>query len=148
MSYARKNAIFATAIWAMILAGLIVLVLGLGVQQFTEPDHWGWRLLAALIILPGFLANAWLGLRTKWGSRTGELDERDEAIGRQASQATLIVLAVVVYLTSILLYEFYSDVGSVPTAWLYLLAYGTLALVYLAHGLATLIIDWTGATSG
>jgi hypothetical protein len=78
----------------------------------------------------------------------GELDERDDAIARRASEATLIVVAVVVFSTSMILYETHSDSGAVPTGWLYLLAYGTFALVSLVHAVATLVVDMSGAADG
>lgn len=148
MSYARKNAITAAIIWTLILGGLIFSVLGPGVSRFTAPDHSLWRVLAAAIILPGFLLNAWLGWRSKRGRHSGQLDERDEAIARRASEGTLIVVGVLVFVTSIILYETHRDSGMVPTGWLYLIAYGTVALVSLVHALARLVVDWSGAADG
>ena len=148
MSYARKYAIMATIIWTLILGGLIASVLGPGISRFTAPDQWIWRLLAAAIILPGFLLNAWLGWRSRRGRQLGELDERDDAIARRASEATLIVVAVVVFSTSMILYETHSDSGAVPTGWLYLLAYGTFALISLVHAVATLVVDMSGPADG
>ena len=148
MSYARRNAIIATIVWSLILGGFIASVLVPGPTQFTAPDQSIWRLLAAAIILPGFLLNAWLGWKSKRGKKLRELDERDEAIARRASEATLIVLALLVYVTSIILYETHLDSGTVPTGWLYLLAYGTMAVVSLVHAVATLVVDWSGAADG
>ena len=148
MSYARKHAIIAAVIWTLILGGLIAVVLGPGASQFTSPDQSIWRFLAAAIILPGYLLNVWLGWKSKRGRKLRELDERDEAIARRASEATLIVLALLVYVTSIILYETHLDSGTVPTGWLYLLAYGTMAVVSLVHAVATLVVDWSGAADG
>lgn len=148
MSYSRKGAIVATVIWALILGGLIASVLGPGASRFTVPDQSIWRLLTAAIILPGFLLNAWLGWRSNRGKQLGELDERDEAIARRASEATLVVVALLIYVISIILYETHLDSGTVPTGWLYLLAYGTVALVSLVHAVATLVVDWGGAADG
>ena len=77
-----------------------------------------------------------------------ELDERDEAISRRASQATLIVVAMVGYLASIILYETHRSSGQVPSGWLFLLAYGLVALVSLVHAVATLVVDWSGTVDG
>ena len=76
------------------------------------------------------------------------MDERDDAIARQASLTTLLVVTTGVYLTSIGLYELYSDSGMVPTGWLYLLAYGTLALIHVIHAVATMVIDFIGVANG
>ena len=78
----------------------------------------------------------------------GELDERDEAVARRASEATMIVVAILVYLASIILYETHLESGMVPTGWLYLLAYGTVAMVSLVHAVATLVVDGSGAVDG
>ena len=148
MSYARKNAIIATIIWTLILVIIIVSILGPGVNRFTAPDQSIWRFLAAVIILPGLLLNAWLGWKSKRARQLHELDEPAEAIARRASEATLIVVAILVYVTSIILYETHLDSGMVPTGWLYLFAYGTVALVSLVHAVATLVVDWRGAANG
>jgi len=148
MSIARRNAIAAAIIWALILGGLITAVIKPGAANFTAPEQQIWRILTAIIILPGFLLNAYLGWRSRRGLREGELDERDEAIARRASEATLIVVAILVYLTAIILYETHLPSGTVPTGWMYLLAYGTAALISLVHALATLIVDLTGAADG
>ena len=144
MTYARKNAIIAAIIWTLVLAGVLVTVLLPGAEHFTAPEYAAWRLLSAAVILPGFLANAWLGWRSKRGKERGEMDERDDAVARRASQGALLVTAMVVYLGAILLYEAYHDAGAVPTGWMWLLAYGTVAVVSLAHAVVSLIVDWAG----
>lgn len=148
MSIARRNAITAAIIWALILGGLIIAVLKPGAANFTAPEQQIWRILTAIIILPGFILNAYLDWRSRRGHRDGELDERDEAIARRASEATLIVVAILVYLTAIILYETHLASGVVPTGWMYLLAYGTVAMISLVHALSRLIVDLTGAVDG
>ena len=148
MSYSRKGAIITTIVWSLVLGGLITSVLVPGASRFTDPDQSIWRFLTAVIILPGFLLNVWLTWRSRRGRQIGELDERDEAIARRASEATLIVVGILVFVTSIILYEVYRDIGTVPTGWLYLLAYGTMALVSLVHAVATLVVDRSGAADG
>jgi hypothetical protein len=148
MSFARKQAIIATVVWVLILVVIIVSILGPGVNRLTAPDQSIWRFLAAVIILPGLLMNAWLGWRSKRGRQLHELDERDEANARRASEATLIVVAILVYLTCIILYETHFDSGVVPTGWLYLLANGTVALVSLVHSVSRLVVDWNGSANG
>lgn len=144
MSYARKNAVITAVIWALVLAALTATVLIPGPERFTAPEYSFWRLLSAVVILPGFIVNAWLGWRTKRGKETGEMDERDEVVARRASQVTLLVTAMLVYLAAILLYESYHDTRAVPAGWLWLLAYGSVALVSLVHAVASYIVDVTG----
>jgi uncharacterized membrane protein len=148
MSYSRKQAFWTAITWALIFGGLLAVVLGQGVSRFVAPDQSNLRLLTAAIILPGFLLTAWLGWRSRRAKQQAELDERDDAIARQASVATLLGVAISVYITSIVLYELHSDSGVVPTGWLYLLAYGTLALIHVIHAVATVVIDFIGVTDG
>lgn len=146
MSYARKNAIIAAVIWTLVLLALTATVLIPGPERFTAPEYSLWRLISAVVVLPGFIVNAWLGWRTKRGRERGDMDERDEAIARRASQATLLVTAMLFYLAAILLYEGYNDTGAVPAGWLWLLAYGGVALVSLVHAVVSLIVDVAGTT--
>ncbi|MFZ1730447.1 MAG: hypothetical protein WBQ23_10200 [Bacteroidota bacterium] len=148
MSNAQKYAVMAMVIWSLIFIGLLLIVLLPGVSEFANPERSFWRLLTASIILPGFVLNAWLGWRSKRGRKSGELDERDDAVSLRASQATLMVIAPIVFLTAILLYELYSSSGMVPTGWLYLLAYGTVTLVSLVHSIASLVVDLRGEAHG
>jgi len=148
MSNARKFALMSTIVWGLIFIGLLLIVLLPGVEAFADPDRSLWRLLTAGIILPGFVLNAWLGWRSQKGRKSGELDERDDAVSLRASQATLIVVAPIVFLSTILLYEVYSGSGLVPRGWLYLLAYGTVTLVSLVHSVASLVLDKQGIANG
>ncbi len=144
MSYGRQNAVITAVIWALVLAAVTASVLIPGPERFMAPEYSLWRLISAAVVLPGFIVNAWLGWRTRRGKERGELDERDEAVARRASQGTLIVSAMLVYLAAILLYEGYHDTGAVPAGWLWLLAYGSVALVSLVHAVASLVVDVTG----
>jgi hypothetical protein len=148
MTFAQKHALLATVIWSVIFAGLIAVVLGIGVDRFDDPEQAPWRLMAAAVILPGFILNAWLGWRSKQGHRRGELDERDDAVALNASQVTLIVVTVVVYLASLILYETHYRDGAVPAGWLYLIAYGTVCLVSLVHAASSLLLDMQGTQHG
>ena len=148
MPIARKNAVTALIVWTLVLGGLIAAVLGPGVARFTAPDHSIWRLLVAVIILPGFVVHFWLIWRSNRGRRLGELDERDEAVARKASEATLVVVAILVFSVSLALYEIHAEGGTVPAGWLYLLAYGTMAVVSMVHAAATLVLDLGGGADG
>ncbi|MBE0644270.1 MAG: hypothetical protein IH600_09335 [Bacteroidetes bacterium] len=148
MSHARKFALISTVVWGLIFIGLLSVVLIPGAEYFADPDRSLWRLLTAAIILPGFVLNGWLGWRSKRLKVDGQLDERDDAIARTASQATLIVVTLAVYLMALSLYEVYSSTGMVPRGWLYLLAYGTVSLVCLVHAAASLVVDLRGTANG
>ncbi len=144
MSYARKNAIITAAIWAVVLIGLLLSVLLPGPERFVEAEYASWRLISAVLVLPGFLVNAWLGWRTKRGKERGEMDERDDVVARHASQITLLAVGMIVFLAALLLYDVYRDAGGVPAGWLWLLAYGTVAVLSLVHAVTGLLLDLRG----
>ena len=144
MSYARKNALIVAVVWSVIFIGLIASVAIPGVIRFSDPDYSLWRIVTAAIILPGFLLTAWIGVRTRKGRLSGEIDERDLAVERKASEVTLVVFAIAVFLTSLLLYETHAGNGLVSRGWLYFMAYGSAAFVTLTHAVVSLILDRRG----
>ena len=144
MSYASKHAAIATIAWLLILIGLVIAVVVPGASTFADSEHSTLRLLTAAIILPGFILNAWFGSRTAKGMKSGEIDERDTEIARRSSEITLSVLAIVVFLSSLMLYEVSVESGTVSRGWMYLMAYGSVALVSLVHAAASLFLDRSG----
>ncbi len=146
MSYASKYAAIATVAWFIILISLILLVVIPGAVQFANPEYSTFRLLVAMIILPGFALNAWIGYKSKKGRISGQIDERDLAIENKASQITLIVISITIFLGSLLLYETHEQTGLVSRGWLYLMAYGLVALISFTHAASSLIFDHIGWT--
>jgi len=148
MSLARKQAIITFAAWLTILACFVSLFILTGVDSFAEPGQRWVRLLVAGIILPGYLLNLVFLHWSRKGQAKGELDERDEAIAKHASQATMIIMAILVFTFGIGLFETYRDVGVLSVGWLYILAYGSVATVSLVHPAVTLILDFGGKVDG
>jgi uncharacterized membrane protein len=144
MTHARKYALIASSVWLAILVFFAVAIGRAGVEALAGPGHRGLRALLAAVILPGYVVNGVLLYRSRRARHDAELDERDEAIGRRASEATLIVLAVVIYAVSIALFELHRDAGAVPVGWFYIFAYGCMVVVSLTHPLATLALDLRG----
>jgi hypothetical protein len=144
MTYASKHATVAAVVWFIILVGLTLAVVVPGVSRFADPDYSMLRLATAVIILPGFILNAWLGYKSRLGQGRGLVDERDEAIGPRAAEITLYVLAIVVFLSSLLLYETSAETGLVSRGWMYLMAYGSIALLCFVHAISSLILDRRG----
>jgi uncharacterized membrane protein len=148
MSYASKHAAIATIAWLAILIGLVLVVVIPGASTFADAEHGVLRLITALIILPGFILNAWYGVKTAKGKKKGDIDERDIEIARRSSEITLVVLAITTFLASLLLYEMSVETGTVSRGWLYLMAYGSVSIVSLVHAASFLILDrqgWTNA---
>lgn len=148
MSLARKQALISGSVWLIITVALAVTFFSVGAEEFTSPANQKTRALTAAIILPGFATTFFLLWWSRRGRRAGDLDERDKAIERRASETTLIIVLMWVYLGSIGLYEANLDSGTVPAGWLYLMAYGTVALVSLVHPVVSLIMDYSGKIDG
>lgn len=148
MSHARRQALIALLIWSAVLTGLVAMFLHVGPEQFSDPNSGRYRLAAAAIILPGLVVHFWSLWRSRRGRREGELDERDAFAARQASEVTLVVVSVVIFAASIVLWEAYRDAGAAPAGWFHLTAYGTVALVSLVHAGARLFFDAAGPSDG
>ena len=148
MSLARKQALISGSVWLVITVALAVSFFSVGAEEFTSPAGQKTRALTATIILPGYAINFFILCCSRRGRRAGDLDERDKAIERRASEATLIVMLLWVYIGSIGLYEAGLDSGTVPAGWLFLMAYGTVALVSLVHPVVSLIMDCSGKIDG
>jgi hypothetical protein len=148
MSLARKLAFISGCAWLVITVALLVLFFTVGPEAFTTEENSGARLVSGSIILPGYLLNFGIILWARRGRKRGDLDERDKAVERLASGAVAIIMVLLFFGTTLGLYEHYRELGSVPVGWMYLLAYGAVAVVSLAHPLVTLIVDYSGAADG
>jgi hypothetical protein len=69
------------------------------------------------------------------------VDERDDQVVARASQATLVVVLMAVFLLSVGLWEAYRAEGAVPVGWLWFLAYGVIIVTFVVHAVATLVVD-------
>jgi len=145
MSLARTHAVVSGFAWLAISACFVTVLLRLGVEAFASPAGGRARGLLAIVILLGFAINFAVLGRARRGRGTGEIDERDAAVDRRATEVTAVVVIVAVYLFGVTLYETHADAGTVPVGWLYILAYGTVVLACLVHPVVRLIVDLAGA---
>ena len=134
--------------WLVITVALLAVFFTAGPEAFTTDENKGARLLSANIILPGYLLNFGIMVWSRRGRRRGDLDERDKAVERLASETSLIIMLILFFLSTLYLYEHYRELGAVPVGWLYLLAYGSVAVVSLLHPVVSLIVDYSGSADG
>jgi hypothetical protein len=144
MSLARKQAIISALTWLVISVLFGIVIARTGAEALSGPAGRGARSVLGWIILPGYVINLVIIGRSRRARREGALDERDTAIETHATAATAIVIILAVYLLSISLFEFGSRNGGVPAGWLYIIAYGTIALASLTHPIVRLILDYLG----
>jgi len=144
MTLAKKRALTSLAIWfTVLIASTLVFFAGAGPAGYTEEHEQGRRLIVAGIFAFGFLTYT----TVLWRSRQGRFaaadgyDERDDAVARGASVATLTVVLVFVFVLCITLFEVYRGQGVVPAGWLWFLAYGTSFVGLICHAVVTLYLD-------
>lgn len=148
MSLARKHAILSGGAWLIITVALFAIFFQIGPEAFATERGKGARDVIAMVILPGYLLNFAIIVWAGRGRKRGDIDERDKVVERKASMVALTVMLLVFFLTSVGLYEHFRESGAVPVGWLYLMAYGSIALVSLVHPVVTLFIDFTGRIDG
>ncbi len=148
MSTARKQSLISLSVWFVLSVFLVLVFTSSPIASFSDPDNSGTRLLVAIVILPGFILNMAVQLWAKRARKTGELDERDEMIANSASEITLIILAILIFILCIVLYETYRGAGVAPVGWFYLMAYGTTSVVSLIHPAVSLVLDYGGKVDG
>jgi len=148
MSQARKQALISGSAWFVICVVFVLVFLRIGVEAFASAEGERSRSLLATIIVPGYLVNFGIIWWARRGRRAGKIDERDKAVERRATEISAIILLLVVFLASIALYDANVDSGTVPVGWLFIMAYGSIALISLVHPVMTLILDLSGRIDG
>jgi hypothetical protein len=148
MSQARKQALISGLAWLVITVVFAIVFFSVGVEAFAAPSGHKIRGFLAAVILPGYIINFAIIAWSRRGRRAGNIDERDKAIERLATEITFIIMLLTVYLFSIWLYDANAETGTVPAGWFFVLAYGTIALVSLLHPVLTLILDFSGKSDG
>lgn len=97
-----------------------------------------YRTTTAMIFLVANIVNiVLLVLKTK-KERT---DERNKRIESLSASITMIMMAVIVYLSSIILYVQYEDTESVPVQWLWFLGYGSFFMVFIVFNLSYVLVS-------
>jgi len=144
MSLARKQALILGAVWLTIAVVFSMLLADVDMDAFSGPGGKTTRTLMGAVILPGYLISFAVMAWARRGRRAGDIDERDKAVERRATEITALVMILAVYFFGIGLYEAHAEAGTVPVGWLYLLAYGVVVLVSLVHPVVSLILDVSG----
>ena len=147
MSQTRLRAWSIATVWSLAGAGFFLAFFsGGGAAEFdTDSTR---HLLAAAAIAFGFLGQwttMWL-TRKRGGAVIA--DERDLQIVARASQATLIIVLMVLFVISLGLWTVHEESGTVPVGWLWFVAYVSVILATVTHSVAILLLDRTGGGRG
>lgn len=115
-------------IWSV--AGIV-----LGVLLFADGGPAGYTAdgggsdLGELVITVAMAAS----VVTHWTTRRLATDERDERVESRASRATVVVVALGVFVLGMILHDVYRARGTVPVGWLRLMQHGVFVVTFLAH---------------
>ncbi len=127
-------------IWSIVLVVFMALFFsGSGPGGFARDKG---RIVAiAVLFAAGYGAFfAMMGLSRKKKGDTLVRDERDERIEGRAGGITLTIVLVYVYFLGIALWAVFQDDGSVPAGWMWFLAYSTVFIGTISHGIFTLLM--------
>ena len=137
----QKRALAGGIIWTVVAAGFLVCVFaGDGPAAFTEGT--AARNIAAGFVAAGIFSHLVLRYltRSRAGSRSLQIDERDIRISQRSSEGAFAALAIFVFISCIALHDKYQDAGSVPAGWLWILAYASWILGYLSLSITSLVM--------
>ena len=142
MTQGRLRSLLTLIIWGAVAVGFGYAVFSSGGPGAIASDR-GRRILAVAFLAFGFLSQpAMLYVtRIRPGARHVLSDERDERLGHRSTIIGFSVVVLYVYLACLGLWEHYHEPGLVPAGWLWLLAYSTVILTFVAPSIAFLVQD-------
>lgn len=139
MTQSTRRATGRLLIWVPVLAVFLAVFFGGGGPARYAGDRI--RIVAAAAVLAaGYLAFFIMMTATRSrcaGSRPVR-DERDDRIESKATAASLGISLAYVFVVSIGLWIVFQEGGSVPTGWMWFLAYTTVILSMIVHAAAVL----------
>lgn len=141
MTQARKRAVFGLIIWGVVAVGFLFVFFSADGPEGYHQNR-PRKLITGLLFLVGFLSYfSMYFLTRREGAGLIARDERDERNDRKASTATLTVVLLYVYVSSITLWTIFEGSGVVPVGWMWFQAYFTALVGILTNSAASLIMD-------
>ncbi len=139
MTQSIERAKWKIIIWSVVLAALLVLFFGGGGPGGFAHDRI--RIVTVAILFAAGFGAFFIMLGVTRKKREGGLnrDERDEMFESKAAGVTLGIVLAYVYLACLALWSYFQGEGSVPAGWMWFLAYSTIFLGMIVHGIFTLL---------
>jgi len=142
MSILRRNALVGSIVWffaVVIFLGLFFTSESPDVFMRDKPR----KLLSVIPIAIGYLVHFYILWSTNQRKKQNKVvyDERDDNTQKVANSISFNLTLLYVFFFSIILYEKYYDFGSVPVAFMWILAYSTLAITFFMSSTIILITD-------
>ena len=139
MNRDQKRALFSLLIWSIVLVAFIPLFFIDGGADNWVPGSMR-VIISSSFIITGFILFFTMLALTKKKPGVIERDERDILIGRKASEITLTIVTVYVFLTCIILYFLYKEINSVPIGWMWFLGCTCLFVGYITSSAISLVL--------
>ena len=140
MTQSTARAAWKAGIWSVVLAVFIALFFGGGGAEGFAHDRA--RIVAVAVLFAAgyaaFFIMMWLTGK-RYGAGLAR-DERDERLESRAAGTTLTAVLVYVFFIGIILWAVFQDDGSVPAGWMWFLAYSTVFLGMITHGVMVLLL--------
>jgi len=140
MTQSTARAAWKAGIWSVLLVIFMALFFSSGGAEGFAHDRA--RIVAVAVLFAAgyaaFFVMMWLT-----GRRRGEellRDERDERLESRAAGITLTAVLIYVFFIGITLWAVFQDDGSVPAGWMWFLAYSTVFIGMIAHGVMVLLL--------
>lgn len=140
MNRDQKRALFSLLIWSVVLVVFVPLFFIDGGADTWVPGSTRVIVSSSFIIVGFILFFTMLALTNKKKPDGIERDERDILIGRKASEITLTIVTVYVFLTCIILYFLYEEINSVPIGWMWFLGCTCLFFGYITSSAISLLL--------
>ena len=120
---------------------LVLVLFSLLFFRGEGPSQWGVdasrRILSALCFAAGYIGF----YIVQWKGRKMPEDEREILLRLKASQYSMVIILIYVFMYCIMLYTFYEGIGIMPSSWLWFLAYSTVCLAYMMNSGIYLLLE-------
>ena len=140
MTHWQKREFLSLFVWCLAAVGFVYSFLSVnGPAGFVDDSFQ--RNLAGGFIAAGIIGQSIIGYLMRRREKSNQIlvDERDERIMRRALEIVYPILAIIIFLTCIILHDFYQESGNVPVGWIWFIAYIVFILTYLSKSLGFLV---------
>jgi len=139
MNRNQKRALYSLLIWGAVVAIFVPLFFINGGVNTWVPGSIRVIISSSFIIAGFVLFFLMLAITKRKGISGVERDERDILIARRASEITVTIIMVYVFLACIILYFVYREINAIPRAWMWFLGCTCLFVGFISSSAISLI---------
>lgn len=136
MGVRTRNTYVTLVCWMIVLVVFLILFF-----QGGGPSEWGnnraVRVGSAVLFGCGYIVH----FITLFRQKKEPLDERTSLIQLKSTNVSLVITIMYVFIFSITIYTKYTEQGTVPASWFWLLGYTTIFITYIVNSAAYIILE-------